>query len=459
MKKTIFAALAALTFLGSCNKDDIRIEMPVPEDRMHIQTLSDKVEVTIFDSDKEVLGFNWSSSGYETDGVPCRYFFKMDIADNNFETAIDKIDCTGKNSLSFTGKELLEYLRKWKISSGTKVRIEAEIIAQPVETESLETQKYKRPEVSKTTFELANSSEIYLTIGDSNYLLDENGLMLQVDKGRYLCTAGEQSNFEVDVPRNGVWEFKINYESSSVSVSRPGVWILGDACEAGWNVPYMPSFTADGDVMTWRGVLTPGEMKLALEINDSWNFNIPYLMPLNGDASPENGKVQFVNANSGIDLKWRLDRGGEYSITVNLETLDIVFEKHKDLKWDAVWMVGDATEGGWYSDPFRIRLSYDYKDRFKGHMGVFYFEGRLYKGQFKFPLESRTFEVPYLMPKTVNSEGLSPLPEDNGSCEIEYVGRDAVNYDHKWEVSAEQEGNYRLIIDTEEMTMTVQKTE
>ena len=37
----------------------------------------------------------------------------------------------------------------------------------------------------------------------------------------------------------------------------------------------------------------------------------------------------------------------------------------------------------------------------------------------------------------------------------EYVER--YGYDHKWKVSAEQAGDYRLIIDTDKMTMTVNR--
>ena len=59
------------------------------------------------------------------------------------------------------------------------------------------------------------------------------------------------------------------------------------------------------------------------------------------------------------------------------------------------------------------------------------------------------------MPANVGSDGFQQLPADGETCEIEYVER--YGPDHKWKVSAEQAGDYRLIIDTDKMTMTVNR--
>lgn len=454
MKKITVAALSFLVLFSACKKDDIRIEMPVPEDQMHLQASAGSVAVSFFTPDEEAVRFNWQPTGFEAEGIPYRYFFKMDIAGNDFATSIDKIELTGSNSISFTHKQMEQYLSGWKIQSGTQVRIEAEIIAAPVESGSIENQKYRRPEVSKTEFDLVSNTEIYLQIGGESLRLSGTGLLLMVEKGTYKCTAGESESLDVVVPGNGLWEFSIDFDTHAIKVKRPRLWLLGDACEGGWNIPDMPEFKADGDLMKWSGVLMTGEMKFPMEINSNGNFNMPYLMPETGDAPLENGKVQYIPVNGGTDLKWRVSQAGGYDITVDYETMTVTFTKNFDLKWGGIWMVGDATEGGWASDPFRIKLSYDYGS--PAH-GVFLFEGSLKAGEFKFPLEERTFEVPYLMPKNAGGDGLSLLPGDGESCDIEFVEANKPNYDHKWKVNPDRAGNYRLELDTENMKMTVHR--
>ena len=60
------------------------------------------------------------------------------------------------------------------------------------------------------------------------------------------------------------------------------------------------------------------------------------------------------------------------------------------------------------------------------------------------------------MPKNVGTDGLADLPQDGQSCAIKYVAAPGTP-DHKWRVSEDRAGDYRLVVDTEEMTMTVYK--
>lgn len=450
---TVF--LAMLVLLGACKKETVRTELEIPKDCMHLQVSAPDVQISFFDAEKEAVVFSWEPTGFEAKGIPYRYFFKMDVAGNNFATSTDKMEVTGRNSISFTNLQMEQYLNKWKIKSGTKVGIEAEIIAQPVESESIENAKYRRPEVSKTEFSIVNNTEIYLVVNDRNYRLTGNELLLYIAMGTYNCTAGENDAIAIEIPADGLWSFYLDYDERTVKVRQPGLWLLGDACEAGWNIPYMPEFTENGSIRTWRGTLLKGELKFALEINDTWDFNIPYLMPQENGSELKDGTIQFVPANSITDNKWKVSRAGDYSITVDISAMTVKFDLNSplDLKWDGIWMVGDATEGGWWSDPFKISLNYDFRNSFKGHSGVFFFEGPLTEGEFKFPLEERHFEVPYLMPEIVDGNGLATLPGNGESCRIEFVDRGG--YDHKWKVTSDRAGSYRLVLDTEEMTMTV----
>ena len=75
-------------------------------------------------------------------------YFRMDVADNNFETSTDLIAIADdQTSISFTNDELNDYLLGWGVSPETTVKIEAEIVA-TVENPEL----YQKPELSKVTF-------------------------------------------------------------------------------------------------------------------------------------------------------------------------------------------------------------------------------------------------------------------------------------------------------------------
>ena len=460
MKKHILSILtiASAATLGLSCEDNIRQELPTPEEQMHLKVSKELVEVSFFDSASDAVTFTWETSGYEKQGTECNYWFKMDIAGNEFETSISKIDVNGTNSVTFRGDQLKSFLDSWKILDGTTVKIEAEVIAQPVEKQSIQNQKYQKPEVSKVEFDLVCSSDVTISIGGTDYPFGAKGIYSVVEAGTYECKTGVGASYSVNVPENGLWIFLLDYASHSVKAVRPQLWILGDASSNGWSLSTMPEFEAneDGSIKTWKGFLKPGELKFPLEQNFEWNFNIAYLMPLENGTPAGEGDCTLVL--SGVpDNKWRVEKMGEYEIQVDMKEMKVKFTLIEEfhLKWNDIWMVGSATTGGWESNPFQIKLTYDSSNSIKGYPGVFYFEGPLTEGEFKFPLEERTFEVPYLMPANVGSDGLQQLPADGETCEIEYVER--YGYDHKWKVSAEQAGDYRLIIDTDKMTMTVNR--
>ncbi len=460
MKKSIFSifSIALAAILGISCEENVRHELPTPEEQMHLKASKELVEVSFFDAVSEAITFTWETSGYEKQGTECNYWFKMDVAGNEFETSIPKIDVTGTNSVKFRGDELKSFLDSWKIQDGTTIRIEAEVIAQPVEKGSVQNQKYQKPEVSKVEFDLVCSSDVAMVIDGKEHPFGTNGILAVVEAGVYECKTGINASYNVTVADKGLWIFLLDYSSHSIKALRPQLWLLGDASPKGWNLSEMPEFSAneDGSLKTWRGILKPGELKFPLEQNFNWNFNIAYLMPSENGTPAGEGDCTLVL--SGVpDNKWKVEKMGEYEIQVDMKEMKVKFTLIEEfqLKWNDIWMVGSATTGGWESNPFQIKLTYDFSNSIKGYPGVFYFEGPLNEGEFKFPLEERSFEVPYLMPVNVGSDGLQQLPADGETCEIEYVER--YGYDHKWKVSAEQAGDYRLIIDTDKMTMTVNR--
>lgn len=102
------------------------------------------------------------------------------------------------------------------------------------------------------------------------------------------------------------------------------LYIVGDATPAGWNIDAPTPLTQSADdplVWSWTGHLNPGEFKAPLTTGN-WGCN--YLMPLtdqcpithSGAAEP---KFQVVPGGNP-DWKWRVQEGGDYTITFNLRT-------------------------------------------------------------------------------------------------------------------------------------------
>ena len=460
MNKKIFNRISVAVFplaaMLSC-QDSVRVDIPVPEDQMHLAVSTDYVELSFFGSESDAVTVSWAPSGYREQGIPCEYHFKMDVSGNGFANSIRKIDVSGQNAISFTGIQIKSYLDRWEIPAGTKTRLEAEVIATPIEAEEISDRVFRMPEVSKVEFDVVCLEETVTLIieGQVHNFVNDMLYARLSQPGTVRCQAGDSSYKDVEVYEEGLWCFSLDYTNRTVNMARPQVWLLGDATDTGWELGTMNEFSIKDNnsaLKYWKGNLKQGEIKFPLSQNFEGNFNIPYIMPFDNGAAPGQGPVMFVPAGTP-DNKWAVPSNltGEYEITLDLKNMTIDFNLLSHVfvpQWSRIWMVGDATSGGWESTPFQIELN-------KKGGGIFTFEGHLSQGEFKFPLEERTFEVPYLMPKNVNDEGLALLPDDGQSCEIKYVER--YGPDHKWKVNGDREGDYLLTLNLENMTMTVNK--
>ena len=449
-KVGFFAAILSLSI--SCEKS-VRIDLPAPEDKMLLKASKESVEVSFFSTEQSAISFSWNNSGYASEGRTVQYHFKMDISGNNFETSIPKIDVTGTNTISFSSAQLKDCLDGWKIQDGTKVMVEAEIIASLVESGPVEEQKYEKPEVSKVTFELLCTSEdIQIVTGGETWSFINNMAFVVVDNPSDVKCVSGSSEFSLNVPEKGLWFFGLDYENHSVRFQRPEMWMLGDADQNGWwlgGMPEIPAADDSGKIKKWNGILFPGEMKFSLTFGGE-DFTRPYLMPLVENAPLSNAGIQYVPAGNP-DYKWRVSESdaGEYNITVDIENMTVSFEKLRDaLPYREIWICGDATSAGWACDPFPLKLNYDRNEK------VFVFDGHLSPGEFKFPLAERTYEIPFLMPTVVGSDGLIPVDFLGWIHGIEVVNGE---YDHKWKVEEGDQGDYILKVDTINKQMRAQK--
>lgn len=146
------------------------------------------------------------------------------------------------------------------------------------------------------------------------------------------------------------------------------LYILGDATATGWDLGKMAAFETEGDgIFTWEGPLKKDlRFRFPLQkIPDTW---WPCLM------AGENGKIIFGNRDAD-EVNTPVAEDGVYNITVDVTdkenmtyTIKLVEAGIADTEITALFMYGDATEGGW-----AVELS----QPFTNDNGIFTWEGVL----------------------------------------------------------------------------------
>lgn len=371
--KNLFIYLFSLPllFIG-CNEDPETYVLETPEDTMHISASADSLTLSRELEDEVALTFTWSNAADRGKDTELTYYFKLDVAYNDFQTSIPKIKIeNGVNSISFTHKELNNYLiKKWKISPGDAVDIEAEVIAEVTKSDV-----YLKPEVSKIQIHLvsyvipqqnlfitgtaigstlpAESQQItsitfneeYQWIGDlqpGSFKLIES---LQSEYPSYskgendstliYSQTAEQANGGFEITQAGRYSVYVNIVNMSIYYGLlpfDNVWMVGDATPAGWNIngPTQMSWNyKQPEIFVFEGNLSTGEIKFPLSIG---NWSGPYFMSAIKDAEVVSGTEyeMLYTPSDSPDQKWKVTQAGKYKITLNSVKKTVRFDKIKE---------------------------------------------------------------------------------------------------------------------------------
>ena len=363
MKTYKYLVALLLPVVASCESDDVRYHIENPEDQMKITASAEEVVLLAEDADKEVLTFTWNRPASRGEGSVIKPYFRMDIADNNFESATELIELDiDQTSLSFTADDLNDYLLGWGVTPEVPIKVEAEIIA-TVENPDI----YLKPELTKTTLLLtgykAVSRPLYIVNPamdkTSESLMEEPVLSKQYDWNGWFdknigvkfvydlttqlpaLTKGADNNTLVKndtaggdlftVEENGYYNVHLNLKNLTCTWTKiypeyKNLWMVGDACPCGWDIDNSTPMTVSDEtpwVFCYDGWLNTGEMKLPLVIGQGWNQ--AYLMPVI-HYSDQNGddNVQLI-PNGNPDYKWYITQAGNYHVEVNIFTMKIKF--------------------------------------------------------------------------------------------------------------------------------------
>lgn len=482
-----------------CQDETERITLDSPQDTMGLKVSSSDVVLNQDLGNEEAISFTWGSAANRGEGTKLTYYFKMDMADNNFETSIAKVEIPeGVQSISYTHKEMNALLSGWKVTAGETAMLEAEIIAE-VSGGSV----YMKPEISKVQFSVTGyyiaardlfivgtavegmdatkalkmnevlSEQKYewgghLKKGDFKFIKSRTSLTPSYTRGADDNTLvynetddGTETLFHIDT--DGYYFITVDVEKLTIASEFPEnkyekVWAIGDATPAGWNVPSAIELKKINNIQfVYEGNLYAGELKFPLELDLDGNWNMSYLMPKTQGTEPggDNTMEYVEKEKAGThDYKWKIteSQAGSYKIILDTYLMEITFEKKPkieipdDLDIKAVWMTGSATATKW-DTPFKIAFQYNPDEK----KGTFVWEGHLDPGEIKFPLSNTEgFECDYLM------------PEVNGTSVTEAEKMVHKNYpdttdenDHKWKV--EEAGEYKISLNVLDMTVKFEK--
>lgn len=223
----------------------------------------------------------------------------------------------------------------------------------------------------------------------------------------------------------------------------PKLFMIGEATIGGWSLDdatVAESTPENKDIFVWEGELLRGSLKACL-VKD---FDAPFYRPSYADC--EISKLGVASHDmvftSSPDDKWKVTAAGKYRLTFNIAdmTFDAVYLDSSEER-PALYMIGDATAGGWSLDDATEYTPVDGKD------GEYTWTGELNLGTFKL-CTVKDFNAPFYRPSssdcTVSEDGVS-------ASDMIYT----TGPDDQWKVI--EKGNYKITVNIKDMTIKAEK--
>lgn len=284
--KTISLFLIAGYFIIACDKkDDLSFYNTGTASTLSV----DKNAVTPApaDSGSVALTANWTSPGYAADSSAVKYILQIDSAGRNFSKAVSKT-VSGALTATFTAKELNDIALGYGFAFNTAYAMEMRVVSS-----------------------YANNND------------QKTSNVVSVQYTPYKIPP------KVALPASGT------------------LFLVGSATQGGWDnpVPTPAQQFMQVDETTWAGVfkLKAGGEYLVLPVNGDWSHKY----------SVSDKSVSGLNAGGdfGYDLSDNLPGpvdSGLYVITLNFQTGKFSVTPYTvGILPDNLYMVGDATPGGW----------------------------------------------------------------------------------------------------------------
>lgn len=291
--------------------------------------------------------------------------------------------------------------------------------------------------------------------------LDASGHLMIASGEEYSLSERAENSSDPDnafqVPENGTYSITVNLNTMKMSCTRTGgldeeapdpnqLYIVGDACEAGWNyVKGLEMTKVEDGIFIWTGDLTTNngnEFKF-LNQHGTWDKTIN---PLDGDITFTRGVEYNLNfrpkEGSPKDYKFKVTNPGRYYFLVNLNTMKIKID-YADPDLNALFIVGSATSAGWDANKALAMQEIE--------KGIYTWTGNL--------LVDNGGEFCFLNKKGTSSNTINPFGGDlNFSTDTEYdlLYRpfEASPYDFKFKVTTA--ARYTVDVNLNRMTVIIE---
>lgn len=429
---------------------------------MHLHPSADTVVLDARLKDSVAVSFLWDWPQLQCGAKSYDYAFKLDIAGNQFETSIPKMALAGDNRLDITHKQLNDWLEGWGIKAGQLTQLEAELIATPRGTDH-----YVKPMLSTAAFMVMGYASSLYMMGSATPVGSDFASALPMEKmaGRdaYRWTGtltegevtfvSEQSAAAIvcgtfTIPRPGCYTLTFDMTEATLSYVEP-LFLIGSATEGGWSLGAATPMNLDAyPIVTWTGVLSEGEFKIACHPESNLFEDAFYKAEM--EFAPVEGTqpIVFDPDGSAPDNKWYVTDAGIYTLTIDMRALTISFERDHsmdELPVKTVWICGSATPGGW-NTPFPEKMQYD----FSAATGTFVWEGSLIAGEIKFPCNSSSYEGAFFL---ADDFSLAVTPDQ--SYGINYFQSTQGVDDKKWII--QEAGSYKIVLNVMNNTVKFMK--
>jgi len=268
--------------------------------------------------------------------------------------------------------------------------------------------------------------------------IDKNG----VENEKFVYSVSPDNKWKVE--ESGIYRLTFDLQSWTIAAEyigefkpTPRLFMIGEATDGGWSwdAATVIEATADNDnLFVWEGELGRGTFK-ASEIKD---FSAPFYRPStpNCEVSDKGVDSHEMVFTESPDDQWLVTVAGKYRLTFNTSdmTFDAKFLENGPEKLPSLYMIGEATTGGWSLDnATEIATTTE---------NIYTWEGVLKVGTFK-ACVTKDFSAPFYRPTYANCE-----VSENGVASHDMVF--TTDPDDQWSVV--KAGKYRLTFNITDMT-------
>ena len=227
---------------------------------------------------------------------------------------------------------------------------------------------------------------------------------------------------------------EVTFKATTYEPFTGELYLLGSASPAGWSLDNAPALELQGSgIFTFTGRLNKGDFKF---VTSRANFWPGYVR--DGDAD-DNLTLKYFAAepDEALDLKFELENGGTYTITVDVINLTVKIEEAEGIvpAFSEMYFVSGGNDWAFekmYADPT--------------NPFVFRYNGIVKAGEFKFGTSKGSWENMYKAPTA--EEGVLDFNNSDKTWETgaSFVG--GFDPDYKWNLTEAQGGKpYKIYLD------------